>query len=351
MISPIPPLYFYIPSKEALQHVPDNIEKYWAWICDFVQKAPVKMPNEHGLCTWLGPYNWILQTFIYLKSQGVPCELTAALPDEGIIITHSDMLPIFLRPTSHQFIVELKPDRSLRCIFANFVIVQNRRDPIRSGFKRVLIKTAFVNYWLQPGLIARNSTRGDRFENICYMGNTEQFLDRVDDLAAEVEKLGLSWKMVPRNEWHDYSEVDAVVAVRQAGSSTIRAPHFVLSRKPASKLCNAWAAGVPAILSPDVAYQDLRKSELDFLEARDIPEILYRLRQLMKDVSMRRSMMKHGRIRAAEFNLEKTIQGWIQIITTQIVPSYLLWRRSHFRRNWFFLTRKLAYKIDSRLFA
>jgi hypothetical protein len=348
MLNQIPPLYFYIPSPEAVRDVPDSIDNYLVWRGDIIERAAANMPDGRGLCTWMGPYDWTVQTFLYLKAYGFFCVLTASLPDEGIIITHSDMLPTFLKPSAKQFIVEIKPDRSLGCIFANFVIVQNRRDPIQYGVKCLLIKSAFVNYWPQAGLIPRDPARGDRFENVCYMGNPKQFIDNADGLALEIEKTGLHWRMVPRNEWHDYSEVDAVVAVRQVDSPRME-PWYLPSRKPASKLLNAWEAGVPAILSPDVAFQDIRKSELDFLEARNIPEILDRLRQLMKDPMLRKAMKENGRIRAEEFKLENRLQEWIEIIKTQIIPSYILWTGSHFRRNWLYFTRKLAYEIDSRL--
>jgi hypothetical protein len=353
MINQITQIYFYIPSSYIVDNVPEDIAKYWNWMDDIIQRAPVILPNERGLCTWAGPYNWTIQTYLYLKAYNFPCVLTASFPKEGIIITHSELLPLYLKPSAKQFIVEIKPDSLLGCIFANFVIVQNRHDPIRSGMKHLLIKSAFVNYWPQAGLIPRDPTRGDRFENICFMGNREQFIENADDLALEIEKLGLNWRMVPRKNWHDYTEVDAIVAVRQTEPQNLNrknAPaNLSPNRKPASKLFNAWSAGVPAILSPEVAFQDIRKSELDFLEARNISEILDGLRQLMRDVPLRRAMMENGSIRAEEFKLEKRVQAWIEIIKTQIVPRYMLWTESRYYRGWVFSTRKLAYNIDPRL--
>jgi hypothetical protein len=347
MIRPGPRVFFYLPSPQAVENAPDSIEKYAAWVDAYIQLAPIKLPNGK-LCTWLGPYNWVVQTFLYLKAYGFPCVLTASLPDEGIIITHSDLLSTFLRPSAEQFIVEIKPDRSLRCIFSNFVIVQNKRDSVHFGMRRLLINSAFVDYWPQAGLMPRDPTRGDRFENICYMGNEEQFLDNAEELGLELRKLGLKWRMVPRNEWHDYREFDALIAVRQVDSYKVGATHLP-SRKPASKLRNAWAAGVPAILSPDIAFQDIRKSELDFLEAKTIPEVLDSIKRLMNDPTLRCAMRENGLLRAREFKLENIISSWIEIITTQIIPRYLLWRRSSYRRNWLYLIRKLAFNISPSL--
>jgi hypothetical protein len=326
----IPPVYFYAPSPDAVENVPETIDEFWPWGA-----------NVHF------SHRWTVQTFLYLKACGFPCCLTTSLPDEGIIIAHSDMLPLYLKPSAKQFIVEIKPDRFLSCIFANFVIVQSRHDPILTGVKRLLISSAVVNYWPQPGLIPRDPKRGDRFESICFFGYPESFLTNANDLASQIEKLGLKWQMVPIEKWHDYSEVDAVVAVRQL-DHPIRVD-LSPNRKPASKLCNAWLAGVPAILSPDIAFQDIRKSSLDYLEARNIPEILDSLRQLMRDPLLRRSMIENGRIRAKEFRVEKLVERWIEIIQKQVIPKYVLWTESHHRRSWSFLTRKLAYSIDPRL--
>jgi hypothetical protein len=344
----MPKVSFYIPSPELVNDVPTTIHKYWRWINECTLKAPAKLPDGDGFCTWLGPYNWTVQTFIYLRAYGFPCSLTASLPDEGIVVTHSDFLPALLKASAKRFIVEIKPDRFLRCRFANFVIVQNRRDPIHNGLSRLLIKSAFVNYWPQPSLTPRDPDRGDRFENICFMGNREQFLREGDALALEYRKLGLNWTMTPRERWHDYSKVDAIIAVRPFGSATLNgkdvAAFFSSDRKPASKLINAWLAGVPAILSPDAAFQEIRRSELDYLEARNIPEIIERIRQLMHDPSLRRSMMENGKKRAEKFIPEKTVQTWIKIFEGEIIPEYMLWAKSPFCRAWLVFSRTLTWQ-------
>ena len=142
--SETPDVYFYVPSRELVAEVPCAIEDYWGWIDQAAHATPAPLPPGSSYagkkCTWLGPYNWTLQTFIRLREHGFPCHLTHTIPPAGIVITHSDFLPRFLRPTRQQFFVEIKPDRLLNCRFANFVIVQNRHDPIRSGIARWLIE-------------------------------------------------------------------------------------------------------------------------------------------------------------------------------------------------------------------
>ena len=116
--------------------------------------------------------------------------------------------------------MEIKPDRILSCLFANFVIVQNKRDPLCRGISCFLIDSSFVYYWTQPSLIPRDPKRGDRFENISFFGDKKQFIKEVDVLAAEIKKLGLNWTMGSRENWNDYSATDCIVAVRRSNSAT-----------------------------------------------------------------------------------------------------------------------------------
>lgn len=278
--------------------IPESVHDYWAWIHAAVSRAPAILPDGQGPCGWFGPYNWTIQTFLYLRGAGLAPRLTATLPEEGIIIAHSDFLAIQLKPSARQFVVEMKPDRALRCAYANFAIVQNPRDPIRSGIRRALTSSAAVSYWPQPGLISRRADRGGRFENICFMGNADQFIPGAETLEAELARRGLRWTMIPRDRWHDYSEADAIVAVRTATPKGRDANAFSPARKPASKLCNAWLAGVPAILSPDVAFRDLRRSPLDYLEAQTIPEVLEAIDRLRDDIDLRRAMAENAAARA-----------------------------------------------------
>src|SRR6188472_2255691 len=103
------PIYFYDPSRALVESMPHDIAEYWSWITDAIKKAPAVRPKDQKLCTWAGPYNWTIQTFLHLKTRGVDCTLAASLPARGIILAHSDLLPPLLMPGRDQFIVEIKP--------------------------------------------------------------------------------------------------------------------------------------------------------------------------------------------------------------------------------------------------
>jgi hypothetical protein len=340
-----PTLSFYVPSRQIVESVPPGIEGYWEWVQSVIRTNPAPLPhvapNGSTVCSWAGPYNWTVQTYIYLRMSNVPCTLTHAIPETGIVITHSDFLPSSLGPSAQRFLVEIKPDRRLNCPLSNFVIVQSTHDPLHVGPLRFLVRSAFVPYWPQPNLIPRDPARGDRFENVCYVGNKSQFLPDLDRVEQAVESLGLKWKVPSSTQWHDYREVDAIVGVRRP-NRRFNAVDLDPYRKPASKLFNAWLAGVPAVLSPDPSYQDYKRSEVDYLAARDAREIFEQLRRLARDSSLRHSMTINGLERAKEVSPNKITELWINILNKEIVPEFRIWSASPARRRWFSLARSLA---------
>ncbi len=98
-------------------------------------------------------------------------------------------------------------------------------------------------------------------------------------------------------EWHDYQHVDAVLAT-----------------KPASKLINAWKAGVPALLGPEPAYRELRTSPLDFLEAASAEAVLDSIDRLQQESGLYRRMTEHGAKRAQAFDVNMLTQKWISLL-------------------------------------
>lgn len=104
-----------------------------------------------------------------------------------------------------------------------------------------------------------------------------------------------------------YQHVDAVLAIRDC-------PPVVLATKPASKLINAWKAGVPALLGPEPAYRELRTSPLDFLEAASAEAVLDSIDRLQQESGLYRRMTEHGAKRAQAFDVNMLTQKWISLL-------------------------------------
>ena len=276
-------------------------------------------------------------------------QLTHTYPKEGIVVAHSNFLTKeFLSEEDRKLsaarnIVEIKPDRELRRALrqrSNFVIVQNTSDPLLTWPMSFFITAHFVNYWPQPSLIPRDPEREDVFKNIFYFGRIKELHPDLcgEDFSAKLRIMGLDWKVVPPKEFNDYSQTDAVIALRPQ-------PPQMDELKPASKLINAWTAGVPAILGPESAYRCLRRSPLDYLEANNADEAIKHLEKLRKDPALRQAMAENGRKRSIEFTSEKITDQWEHILLDHIVPYYKMWTRSPWKRLLFFLKRKLFWLI------
>ncbi|MBW4486801.1 MAG: glycosyltransferase [Trichocoleus desertorum ATA4-8-CV12] len=301
----LPPTYFYIPEADWPAEMPKHASTYWQWQCSQVGSR--------------GIYNWTLQTYLQLRDAGFPCELVGTLPTVGILVAHRDSLPDELRPGPQSLIVCIQGDKA-RHPYAQLHLAQNSQEEMLvRGIK--LWQSYYIPFWPQPGLIPRDSSGGDRFENIAFFG-------RERELAAELKtsmwqeqlsQLGLQWQIVSRDRWHDYSQVDAILAVRNFGKQSD------YQWKPASKLVNAWHAGVPAILSRESAYQAERQTELDYIEVNSMAEILAALKKLRDHKELRAAMVENGRLRAEAIKPTKLAEKWSDFLKDVAVPAYERW--------------------------
>lgn len=322
----LPPIYFYIPEADWPRDIPETAEDYWQWQC-----------SRSGTYNW-SLYNWTLQTYLRLKDSDFPCFLSATMPTEGIVVAHRYSLPDDLKPTTKLLMVCLQADKA-RHPYAQLHVVQNPLDDVfRQG--RALWPGEYLPLWPQPGLIPRDPTRGSRFENIAYVGRERELAPELQGSSWQenLKALGLRWQILSSKEqWHNYREVDAIVAVR----SFHRQSSY--SWKPPSKLVNAWHAGVPAILGRESAYQSERQSELDYLEVRTPAEAIAVLKRLQDDRAWRHAIMENSRVRAEELKPEKLVERWRKFLLETAVPAWERWSSSSSLTQQSFLLRRYLF--------
>ena len=113
----------------------------------------------------IGIYAWTLQTYLRLQAENFPCKLVSELPAEGIVVVHRNCLRAHnnLKPGQKLLLICLKAELK-QYIYAQLHVVQN---PLETLFKN----SYYLPHWPQPGLISRDSARGDRFENIAFFGH------------------------------------------------------------------------------------------------------------------------------------------------------------------------------------
>lgn len=308
-----PAVWFLVPTHEvAASDLPRRVESYWEWLrgCTEVD-------------SW-GPYNWTLQTYLHLKDGPIRCGLTHSMPSDGIVIAHRDFFPDDLRPGRRLLLVCIVADREEpglngRHPYAQLCLVQNPRDEMLVR-PDPLWEAAYMPFWPQPGLIPRGEARGWAFENVAYFGQSKNLADQLREStwARRLAELGLRWRVVPRWQLNDYREVDAVVAVRSFAGRDF-------SYKPASKLLNAWHAGVPSVLGQESAYRAERRSEFDYLEVGTFEDAVAALRRLRDDPSLRQAMVENGRRRAFDSRPERMVERWCTLLTDVATSAWRRW--------------------------
>jgi hypothetical protein len=330
----IPPVYFYIPPSEMpVGGVPDNADSKWSGFIDYMRQPGAGM--KPAICS----YAWILQTFLHLREVDFPCQITSTLPDAGIIIAQRAALPFYLKPNPKQLIVCVRADFDPHN-YAHMHIVQNPEDT------KQLENSFFMPHWPQPGLIPRDKNRGDKFENIAFFGVkgrgslAPELLDT--SWEKQLEAMGLHWEIVGEERWHDYSNVDAVLAVRNFKDKN------EYRHKPATKLHNAWLAGVAAILGTDSAFRAERQSELDYIEVTSVDEAIAALKRLQTNVQLYQAMRHNAQLRSEKLTNSALATRWKNFITEKVVPAYEQWvNLSSLQRKFWFAKQHLKIKENN----
>lgn len=278
-----------------------------------------------------GERAWILQTWLRLRHAGHPVELSGTAPEDGLVIFHAKQKKELLRQRSRlrdAVLVGVRADNR-EPLIADFEILQNGR--FADGRRRF-----FVPHWPQSGLVPRDPARGERIERIAYKGFAANLHPAfrttawTDFLAAE----GIDWVVdaaafAGRNrldlDWPDFRSVDLVVAVRPDERKQRHS-------KPATKLVNAWLAGVPALLGPELAFRELRRSDLDYLEVASVAEAREAVLRLRRDPGLYRAMVENGLQRGADFTPDALVPRWAELLF-ETIPALAGEQRSRLLRR------------------
>lgn len=267
-----------------------------------------------------GVNNWVVQTYLRLKSSlasaGIVATIGETLVPACVNIAHRDCLNRLLTPYFRSFVVGIRADRP-PVFLCNVEVVQNDLQPRTA-------RSAFVNFWPQPGLVARDARRGSRVERMAYFGRSSSLPAWFHDPAwhAALAAIGVTFE-IREARWFDYADVDVVLAHR------VEAP-TMLRQKPASKLTNAWCAGVPALLSNEPAYASLRASDLDYIAIDSPTDVLAALQRLRAMPARYAAMAANGRSRGAAFSVAAVKAQWMRFLLFRVLPEAVDW---HARRH------------------
>ncbi len=320
-------VHFYLPER----YLPDSARQE-AWRSGKITKLEEKGKIACAQC-------WIYQTWLALERSGFPVSLTHSIPAEGILVALTNSLVADFRVPEQVFLVGVVADY-LADARAHLHLVQNKVHARR------LRNSAFMPLWPHPNLLPRDPARLDRFENVCFFGESSNLAPELADTRWQTKlrnELGLSFIVGGADRWHDYREADCVVAVRGFGRATYL-------HKPATKLYNAWLAGVPFIGGMDSAYAVDGEPGRDFLQAARPGELLGHLRRLQEDPTLRKQLVAAGAISGRAFSSEATLHRWKQLLGETVPELAAGWRnKSSSRRRAFSTFQTASVWLDTRL--
>lgn len=288
-----PPVTFFYPYPRELNSIEDlDLDDYSFWSHEGKERRRA----------------WLLQTYLHLRNRGYPVRIDATLPEKGLLVLLPEA-PIqaafkrqFTRRHRHLIIVTLRADVvEYRSLLDDVDIVQNGRFADEN-------RVFFVPHWPQPGIQPRDSSRGTTIQNIVFKGGFGS-LDasfRSDRWHEYLTRQGLSFHMATADtegaipSWHDYRTADLNLAVRPSYHDG-----GLRCEKPASKLVNAWHAGVPSLLGAEYAFREIRTSALDYVEVTSLAEAISAIDHLLEHPQLYAQMVEHARHRAKEFTVQK----------------------------------------------
>ena len=282
---------------------------------------------------------WIYQTWLALERSGFSARLTHAIPSEGILVALTNLLTADVRLPEQVFFVGVVADY-LADARAHLHVVQN------NAHARRLRNSAFMPLWPHPNLLPRDPARLDRFENVCFFGESSNLAPELADRRWKDKlrgELGLNFIIWGADRWHDYREADCIVAIRSFGRSSY-------IHKPATKLYNAWLAGVPFIGGMDSAYAADGEPGGDFLQAATPGELFGHLRRLQDELSLRKRLVAAGAISGRGFSFDATLERWKRLLGETVPDLAARWRnKSSSERRLFHALQAASVWLDSRL--
>jgi len=282
---------------------------------------------------------WAVQSYALLRETlvelGFDVTLGETFPPGALCVAHWDALNRYMSGAHRARVIGVRADRP-PLFGCECVVVQNNLLP-ETAHRR------YVPLWPQPGLIARDPARGDRVERIAHFGRTERVPGWMSGtlLRERLAAIGATL-VISEQQWNDYRDVDAVLSVRTESP-------LMLAHKPASKLANAWLAGVPAMLGDEPAYRALRRSDDDYVAVASADDVVGAIERWRREPARYRSMIANGLARSVDFTREAIARRWVDVIRD--VSARTPPRRSWLRYASALTRQKLEAKRFRRLHA
>lgn len=177
----------------------------------------------------------------------------------------------------------------------------------------------------QRGLSQRSAERAPRVSTVVLKAYPENVPEWVRDLANALELQGVTLRIDDRprdggRSWGDFSDADAALCTQRAES--LGNP----TRKPPTKLINAWAGRVIPLCEPQVAYTELADADKDAVFATGAAGFAAAVARLNADEELTRALLAASQLRGHDYSTARVLDQWRDALTD--VP------RTRRRRVW-----------------
>jgi hypothetical protein len=148
---------------------------------------------------------------------------------------------------------------------------------------------------------------------------SQAFIDALSARGIILELADQAWDAGATN-WSDFSETDAVIAVRNLTKVDA-------ANKPGSKLVNAWYGETPALLGPEPAYQEMCSSELDYVEIHTAQDALNAIDRINASPSLFNEMVANGVSRRSLYSDKNLLERWISALNGPVAQCFDSWQK------------------------
>ncbi len=322
------------PAARVVHFVLGNLTTHWRDI-ERLDESHIDSQSRRFVA---GRNSWIAQTYVRLRpaleARGWTVTVGDTFEPGAIVMVHRDDANDFASCAHASYLVVVRADRA-PVAACDLAIVQNRID--NAAHER------FIPLWPQPGLRSRDPSRGASISRIAYYGRTTSAPAWFSDAAflRALRRRGIEFD-IQATQWEDYSRVDVCIAAREDSGT-------LLATKPATKVYNAWLAGVPVLAAPEPAYVELRRGPLDFLEIHDGSEVLEALDRLRADPALFNAMAANGLERGKEYSVDAIRNRWLALLEEEVQPAFAARAGDLASRRLWHLRAMAAQKTMSRV--
>ncbi len=278
-------------------------------------------------------HTWVWALYCQLKLRGIGVSISYEFETEAINVVHCQTARGLLKASDFRkyFIVGIRADfRPFP--YGQFEIVQNRHSESA--------RCIYIPLYPQPGLLERDPRRGE-VVNVCFSGRPQNSIDYTK-LKDDLKKIGCRFVFKGVGRWHEMFDVDILLGIR----SLSKRPYH---SKPATKLFNAWLAGIPFIGGYDSAFSQVGVPGENYIRVSSYEELINSIRDLVKNPALYKKLQQNGKVAGAGYTSERITDLWVELLEGKIFPAYQQWclsssrwhLKSFFLSRWFFVREKL----------